>query len=104
MAIDADSGKVITLTVANKLTLDFRDGSPLETKAYFVGANKLNNILNQDDCIGIRIYNGFDIIKQKRNLVLVGVDKNCKDMINGIIVDRLVPCPVDCDATSSLNS
>ena len=46
-------------------------------------------ILNQDGCVGIKIYNGYDAIEQQRNLVLIGVDAESVEMDKGVIIERL---------------
>lgn len=102
MATDRNSGEVITVTEAIGFTHSFQENNPEATKAFFVGANKLNLILEQENCIGIRIYNGYDNVPNKQNLVLIGVDKNGEDIRNGVIVEHLVTCPPDCPKSSDL--
>jgi hypothetical protein len=63
-----------------------------------VGNTNVQKIINQVDCVGIRIYNGYDAATAKMNQVLVGVNNNGDDMIDGVIIDRLVPCPPYCSA------
>jgi hypothetical protein len=102
MAIDANSSVVITEAEAVSFTHSFQERNPGTTKAYFVGMNKINLILDQESCIGIRIYNGYDEIDQQSNLVLVGVNIKGEDLFSGIILERLTPCPVHCDNNSIL--
>lgn len=96
MATDSNSGTVITLREAIDFTHAFQENNPNETKSYFVGINKLNLILEQEGCIGVRIYNGYDESENKNNLVLIGVDENEEDITNGIIVEHLITCPPFC--------
>ena len=57
----------------------------------------MKNILNQENCIGIRIYNGYDSVKEKISLVLVGVDEDEKELLgNNIIYDEMSTCPSMC--------
>jgi len=102
MTTDRNSGEVITLTEAIGFTHSFQENNPDAIKAFFVGANKLNLILEQENCIGIRIYNGYDDNTDKDNLVLIGVDENGEDIRNGVIVERLLTCPPDCPKSSDL--
>lgn len=102
MAINPNSGSEISLTEAKALVNAFRTKFPQEIKASFVGVTNLNLILQQVDCIGIRVYYGYNETLRKQSPVLVGVDATGKDMTNGIIIDRLKPCPDDCDITSPL--
>ena len=59
--------------------------------------------MSQTDCIGLRIYNGYDTADNRMNLVLLGVDKNENDMTDGIIMERVVTCPPMCNGISPLN-
>lgn len=102
MAIDANSSSVITLTEAISYTHTFQGENPGAIKSYFVGINKLNLILAQDNCIGVRIYNGAVVGSNEIKLVLVGVDNNGEDMTSGVMLQDLVPCPAMCPKGSSL--
>lgn len=102
MGTDKNTGTVITLKEAIDFTHAFQYGNPASISAFLVGANKINLILEQKDCIGIRIYNGHDNVNNKNNLVLIGVDVNGKDMTEGVIVERLFICPPICPDSSLL--
>lgn len=102
MATDRNTGEVITLAEAIDFTHSFQSRNPDELKSFFVGINKLNLILEQEDCIGIRIYNGYNTNTEKNNLVLVGVDEEGEDITNGVILEHLVICPPKCPKSSPL--
>ena len=102
MAIDKNSGTIINIEEAKKYTKSLRENFPDETKAYFVGLDKVKLILEQENCLGFRIYNGYNKEIKKRNLVIIGVDKAKKDMTNGIIIEKLITCPPICDENSIL--
>ena len=102
MSLNVDSSVVITLAEAQTYIQEFRTINPLSVKAVFAGSNKLNMILDQPDCIGIRMYFGYDRDNSRNNLILVGVNSEEKDMTSGVILERLEPCPSKCDKTSSL--
>ena len=102
MSFTPQSGKEITLEEAQELIADFKTNYPNDVYSFFVGSTHVENILNQEDCIGIRIINGFDSISEKMTKVLVGVDSNGNDMDAGIIVDKLLPCPSDCPTSTRL--
>ena len=104
MAINPSSGEFITLDEAKTFVFDFRKEFPTATKGYFAGKDKLDMILAQEDCIGLRIYNGYSDAESKTNLVIVGVDKAELDMTDGLILEKLDPCPSQCDTTSALYS
>lgn len=102
MELNENTGGEITLAEAKKNVSAFRAKYPREVKAFFIGKTNVKLILDQLDCIGIRIYNGYDSEANCLNLVLVGVDSEGKDMTDGIIMDQMKPCPSHCDNTSSL--
>lgn len=102
MTIDKNSSAVVTLTEAQSYTHTFQGQHPDETKAFFAGLNKLNLILEQKGCIGIRIYNGQKPSSTTKNLVLVGVNEAGEDMELGPLLEHLIPCPPTCATASSL--
>jgi len=102
MAADKNTSEVITLKEAIDFTHSFQKRNPDELKSFFVGINKLNLILEQKDCAGLRIYNGYNTETRQNNLVLVGVDEKGEDIINGIILENLNPCPPTCPKASAL--
>lgn len=103
MPISPNSGSKISLQDGQTLVSAFRTKFPKEIKAAFVGVETLNLILKQTDCIGVRIYNGYNTDLGELAPVLVGVDSNGKDMTDGVILDRLKLCPDFCDISSPLS-
>lgn len=102
MSINNNTGEVITLDEAIDFTHTYQNNNPDEIKSFFAGINKINRILGQDDCIGIRFYNGENSTTGAKNLVLVGVDKDGEDITSGVIVEYLTPCPKFCPKNSQL--
>jgi hypothetical protein len=102
MSINQNTGTVITESEAINFTHTYQQRYPNEKKAYFVGSEKIDMILNQEGCIGIRIYDGLNSENNDENRVLVGVDDNGEDMVEGVIVEHLMPCPSHCPNSSSL--
>ena len=49
-------------------------------------------ILEQEDYIGVRIYDGLNAETGKENRVLVGIDFEGEEMVNGSIANLLIPC------------
>jgi len=66
-------------------------------KAVLFGSDKVEEILNQPNCDGLRIYHGKAIKDNvaESNLILVGVDTSGNDMLDKIL-DMGVPCPNYC--------
>jgi len=103
MNLDKNSGGEITLKEAQDLIEAFQTKFPDEKKAFYVGSNHLQAIIDQENCIGVRIYNAYDEVKETKTVVLVGVDRLENDMKDGIIVDRTVICPPHCPTISILD-
>lgn len=102
MEINKNTGEQITLTQAQEMVNEFRKRFPDATKGYFAGANHFDKILQQEDCIGLRIYNGYDKDTDSTNLVIVGVNSNNEDMTKGFILDKLAACPPNCPKNNDL--
>jgi len=94
---------IITLEEAKKLTSNFQ--SKLkgdEVKAHYVGKEALLKLLNQENCVGVRIYYA-ETDDGKPELVFVGVTEEGKDLTDGILLERTFPCPPYCFSESELN-
>lgn len=103
MSVNSNIGSVITLAEAVTYMTAYRTKFPDEAKGFFIGSDKLDLILSQEDCIGVRIYNGYDDSEGIMNQVLVGVNKDGVDLSDGIIVEKLAPCPKICSPNSPFN-
>lgn len=103
MSPDQNSGTVISEQEAKAYIDAFKVRYPSEVTAFFVGSNKVDLILQQPDCIGIRIYNGYNAAESKMNQVLVGVNSLQQDMTAGVILERLLTCPPYCASKGFLN-
>ena len=102
MELNQNSGAEISLEEAQLYVSAFRKKYPAEVKAFFVGNESLRKVLNQENCMGARIYNGYDEKEGRLNIVIVGVDNDGCDMTKGVILDRTMPCPDFCDIKSPL--
>ena len=97
MSLSENSGSIISQTVAENLIAAFDQRYQGEIISSFIGANHIKSILLQQDCIGIRIYNGYNAASGKMSLVLVGVDKDEKELLDdGLIYDDMITCPPTC--------
>jgi len=100
-----DTGSFITLSTAEDMVADwvsnFGPASNSNPKATAFGSNKIQDILDQSGCVGLRIYNGYD--DANRKLVIVGVDEDGNDLTGGYILDVGSPCPPMCAPTTSIN-
>lgn len=104
MAFTGDENHSISLQAASDLTKNYRDAEESsDIKGGFFGKTTLQRILNQEGCIGIRIYYGLEEDGTPK-FVLVGVEENEDDLIEGEIAQASVPCPPNCGSSNELNS
>lgn len=104
MSFNGNEGEFVSLTDASRWTANYRNTIQSgEVIAFAAGKEKLIELLNQNECLGARIYYAINDNGQK-NLVIVGVDANGDDIENGLLIDRLGTCPPLCSKRNSLNS
>ena len=101
MAFNGSEGKVVTLATGAAYTAEYRTANPGAVKGQFVGKDLLKSILDQEGCMGIRIYYGLS--GETKKVVLCGADAEENDMLE-IIGDESLPCPAYCSSANSLNS
>lgn len=99
MKITPDSADFISLEEAQQFVKAYRRLHPEGLFSFTVGSNRVKAILDQESCIGVRIYHGYDEREQHYNLVLIGVGEDGEDMREGVIVDRTQVCPPNCHHT-----
>lgn len=116
MAFNGTEGTFITISEGSTMTKDYRDSfltNDRKRKAIFFGKEKLQAILNQPECMGIRCYFGAVEVSedgkkwQELSLVLVGADESENDQLaaNNHVLNHGAPCPMQCDTNGSpLNS
>lgn len=102
MAFDGTEGAQITLAEGAALTATFRSRNLGATHGQFYGKDILKQILDQDDCMGIRIYLGLDS-NGNHELVLVGANSEENDLLD-LVAENGVGCPPRCGKQNSLNS
>jgi hypothetical protein len=95
-----NEGEPISLATASEWTANYRDEYPGEIRAHYYGSSILQDIIDQENAVGIRFYYAIDDLGVKQ-LVLVGVDADGKDITSGIVADRGSPCPTYCDSGDS---
>ena len=93
----------ITLQEAITMTHAYQNAPQFagQTKAGLISASAVQDLLNQPGCVGVRIYFALDANNNLTN-VLVGTDIQENDITSGIILDRLIYCPVRCSANTPL--
>lgn len=102
MAFDGTEGAKITLAEGAALTKEYRSRNTSAIKARFFGKDILRQLIDQEGCMGIRMYYGQDEDGNSQ-LVLVGADSDENDMLD-LVADASVPCPNYCSSPNPLNS
>ena len=103
MSFTGNEDHSISLQEAADWTENYRDKNPGEIKAHFFGKTTLQAILDQEDCVGIRIYYALND-EGKKCLVLTGANANEEDLYNGVLAEKGKTCPPNCDVNSPLNA
>ena len=100
--MDPDQPHDISLADACRFTKKYREGTLFNgLNGGFFGKKAIQDILDQEDCAGIRYYYGVDDTNNPV-LILVGVTGDGFDMKDGLLAELSVPCPYVCDNTSPL--
>lgn len=102
MALTPTDGEFIDLNDAKSYTKSFRETYSSQSKAQFFGTANLKDITDQEDCVGIRIYNA--IVNGQTCYVLVGATASGDDLTNGLLLACGPVCPSICDTSSPLYS
>lgn len=86
------------------MTKRFRDTiASGDTIAHYFGKAAIAGILNQDGCVGIRLYYALNA-ESEEHLVAVGVNADGNDLYNGVLAERTYTCPEYCSASNPLNT
>ena len=102
MALPNKYNQIISLADASNYTRDFRQANPNAVKAGGFFKEYVEQVIDQPACVAMRVYYGQDK-NQNPVLVLVGVDKDGKDLSGGAVAEVIWPCPPWCDSASPLN-
>lgn len=103
MTFNGNEGEQITLETATKWAANWRNSkAAAEMDAFFFGRESLMRILDQPDCLGIRIY--FAVNDEGvKCLILIGTDAQGNDIVTGVIMDKGIACPPHCGVGNGLN-
>ncbi len=77
---NGNEGKYVSTSYADKLMKNFQSKNPTHIKGVYFGEKLLKSVLSEPKVVGIRFYYAQDD-KGNPTLVLVGVDKNKKDVV-----------------------
>lgn len=103
MSFNGNEGEGIPLDLAKAWTKKWRETkAPEDPNAFFFGREKLQEILNQEGSVGIRVYFGVNDENQKA-LILVGADADENDQTDRLVLDKGLKCPPHCPNGGGLN-
>jgi hypothetical protein len=104
---DGSAGDPISLETGKAWAANYKSKNPGAIRGHYFGYEIIEQILNQAECSGIRMYYALDD-KGVKQLLLVGVDFEGNDMLplegstfaldgsGNIIADASFPCPDYC--------
>jgi hypothetical protein len=105
MPFTGNEDHLISLTTAAALTKGYRDTvAATATIAHYFGKAAIMDLLNQENCVGMRVYYGIDTTTGAKKLVLTGVDAEENDLYEGMLLDKSMPCPTNCSSANPLNT
>ncbi len=108
--LNRSEGVLVSAEASRQWMTNYTSKNPSSLRAHFFGFEILNQILNQEGCIGIRMcyaLNNSGI----QQILLVGVNSNGENMLpsaqvggkassdDGIIADVSFPCPTHCSGS-----
>jgi len=104
MAFTGNEDHSILIEEASALTSRYRAQLTMGGKiGGFFGKAAIESILDQQDCVGIRYYYGLTE-EDEQVLVLIGVDEDENDLVEGVVCEFSVACPPNCGSSNDLNS
>ncbi|MEM9829589.1 MAG: hypothetical protein AAF944_03075 [Bacteroidota bacterium] len=95
-----EEGEIIELTEGQAMTLKYQRKYPNQVRAFFLGADYVNQLLDQKSALGVRFYLGLDGA-QEYQLIGAGVDDTGSDLLDRTIVHATTSC-TDCNSASPL--
>ena len=101
MSLTEETGRYISLmsaqeTVGAWVNSEKDKSQAIDTtnpKAHAFGREKILEVLDQIDCVGLKIYHGME--DGKKTLVLVGVNDDGDDIVSGLKIDKAIACPIE---------
>jgi len=102
MSFNGNEGEQITLQEGAEYTARYRSSKQNSVKGVFFGRAHIEQILQQTDCKGLRLYFAQES-DGGNTLVMVGADSNQNDQLD-LIFERAVRCPTTCSSTNPLNT
>jgi hypothetical protein len=102
MKITGKEGAPIDRAKAKRWTAKYRSSGRGRTNSHLFGFDTVKNLLNQEGCVGMRIYYALND-EGEQQLLLVATDVNGNDLKDSEILDFSHACPPDCSTGSGLD-
>lgn len=102
MAFDGREGEFYTPEKAGEFTRRYRNARVNTIEGGFIGREKLQAILDQPGCIGVRVYLGMEP-DNSMNFVFVGADIQQNDILE-VVVENVRKNPPYGSTANPLNS
>ena len=100
--MDPNQNHEILKDQAAEMTARFRASESYQgVKGGFFGKTAILEILEQEECVGIRYYYGLDD-SSNPVLIIVGVTEDKVDLVDGRLAELSITCPPTCDTSSPL--
>ncbi len=94
----------ISLEDASNMTRNFQlQAAPNQIIGGFFGKDAVLAIISQEGAVGLRYYYGLDD-ERTSHIILIGVDADGNDIIDGLLAERALRCPPNCRESNDLNS
>lgn len=104
MSFTGTENHSISLSTASEWTANYRAIiTPGDTIAHFFGKEFIQELLDQEECVGMRIYYALDE-DGKKQLIISGVKANEDDLYNGLLAEKAARTPPFGGAANPLNS
>src|ERR1041385_6402092 len=102
MSFTGHEDHFIDLQTASEWTANYREAFPDDIKGHFFGKDDIQRILDQNECVGMRLYYAIDANGAKQ-IIVTGVKANEDDLFGGLLAERSYPCPPMCGSSNPLN-
>lgn len=73
----------------------------VQISGFAVKKEPLLRLLNQTGCVGVRAYQAMEA-DGRPTLVMVGVDEHGEELLDGVLLEHMMPCPPFCPRGASL--
>ena len=104
MTLTGHENHSISLADAAAMTKTYRNSIVSgDTISHYFGKDAILAILNQTNCVGVRIYYGLDSAGAKQ-IIAVGAVSDGDDLYQGLLAERTVKCPYECPGANPLNT